>query len=286
MHISFIAPLLFMALLAPLSAPAAVPVSPATSEDAMMPDAISEEDALNLYCLRQAYPALHSLETDSDGRQWLIFTDGRRALYRNALQTAGASVPTVAGEVDVSSSMAMPYPLEPKRPPTPPGVAPGRLRPYDLLAVLYGNDRKGVSAGLRAVTWQGRPVRLSAPAAEALKRVSLRLEAILATRPDLRPHLASEGGFVWRRIAGEDRLSPHAFGIALDLNAKRAPYWRWSHTRPHPRQQDYPGEIVASFEEEGFIWGGKWHEYDLMHFEYRPELICKARLREKIPPHP
>ena len=43
-------------------------------------------------------------------------------------------------------------------------------------------------------------------------------------------------------------------------------------------QQSYPAAIVAAFEAEGFIWGGKWHEYDLMHFEYRPELICKARI--------
>ena len=34
----------------------------------------------------------------------------------------------------------------------------------------------------------------------------------------------------------------------------------------------------AAFEAEGFIWGGKWSEFDLMHFEYRPELILLARL--------
>jgi hypothetical protein len=28
----------------------------------------------------------------------------------------------------------------------------------------------------------------------------------------------------------------------------------------------------------GFIWGGKWHHFDGMHFEYRPELILYARL--------
>ena len=27
------------------------------------------------------------------------------------------------------------------------------------------------------------------------------------------------------------------------------------------------------FERHGFIWGGKWHHYDTMHFEYRPELL-------------
>lgn len=30
-------------------------------------------------------------------------------------------------------------------------------------------------------------------------------------------------------------------------------------------------EVVSIFEENGFIWGGKWFHYDTMHFEYRPE---------------
>ena len=34
-----------------------------------------------------------------------------------------------------------------------------------------------------------------------------------------------------------------------------------------------PYEIINIFEEEGFIWGGKWLIWDNMHFEYRPELI-------------
>ena len=240
------------------------------------PEALSEEDALNLRCLREAYPALRGIEAESSGRQWLAFADGRRVLYREA---PGAQItPEQAVNPDVASSMAEPYPLEPARPPTPPGFAPGRERPYDLLAALYGGSREGVGAALVTVPWPGRAVRLNAQAAEALERVSRRLAPLLAERPDLRPYLKSEGGFAWRRIAGENRLSAHAFGIAIDLNARLGPYWRWSRQRPHPRQQDYPAEIVEAFEAEGFIWGGKWHEYDLMHFEYRPELICKARL--------
>ena len=34
-----------------------------------------------------------------------------------------------------------------------------------------------------------------------------------------------------------------------------------------------PAQIIKIFEEEGFIWGGKWTIYDNMHFEYHPELI-------------
>ncbi len=255
---------------------------PHRAGDPPRPEGMPPEDALDLHCLRQAYPAIRALETDSRQRQWLVFADGRRVLYRDAARPmVPDGSPVHHGEGDVASSMAVPYPLEPERPPTPPGFAPGRLRSPELLAALYGGDRKAVGAGLQTVLWQGRPVRLSAPAAGALAQVAGRLDPVLALQPALRPYLDPEGGFAWRRIAGEDRLSPHAFGIAIDINARRAPYWRWSRARPHPLQQTYPPEIVAAFEAEGFIWGGKWHEYDLMHFEYRPELICKARLLRK-----
>jgi len=30
---------------------------------------------------------------------------------------------------------------------------------------------------------------------------------------------------------------------------------------------------VEVFKRHGFTWGGKWHHYDTMHFEYRPELF-------------
>ncbi|MBD5627143.1 MAG: M15 family metallopeptidase [Desulfovibrio sp.] len=250
------------------------------------PEVLSEEDALNLHCLREAYPAVRSLEADSRGRQWLIFADGRRVLYREAPGRGMAPEGAPQGGADVAASMAAPYPLEPTRPATPPGTSPGRVRPYGLLTALYGENRESVNAGLVSVPWQGRSVRLSASAAEALGRVARRLAPVLAERPALKPYLKSEGGFAWRRIAGEDRLSAHAFGIALDLNARLGPYWRWSRLTPHPRQQDYPPEIVEAFEAEGFIWGGKWHEYDLMHFEYRPELLCKARLAGNGRPAP
>lgn len=270
-------------LLALLPSPPPALAAPPGSGESPRPAAMLSEDALNLRCLREAYPAIRALETDGQGRQWLAFADGRRVLYRDAARPKASDIPPGhRGDGDVASSMAAPYPLEPERPPTPPGFAPGRVRCPDLLAALYGNDQKTVGSGLKTVIWQGRPVRLSEPAARALARVAERLAPMLSHQPALRPYLAPEGGFAWRRIAGEDRLSPHAFGIAIDLNAKRAPYWRWSRARPHPLQHTYPPEIVAAFEAEGFIWGGKWHEYDLMHFEYRPELTCKARLLRKM----
>ncbi len=38
---------------------------------------------------------------------------------------------------------------------------------------------------------------------------------------------------------------------------------------------EIPWPIILIFEKYGFIWGGKWHHFDTMHFEYRPELFSK-----------
>jgi hypothetical protein len=80
---------------------------------------------------------------------------------------------------------------------------------------------------------------------------------------------------VWREIAGTYRFSPHSFGIAIDVGANIARYWRWEKVdfRKTVRAEDsFPLEVVRIFERHGFIWGGQWYHYDTMHFEYRPEL--------------
>ena len=109
----------------------------------------------------------------------------------------------------------------------------------------------------------------------------MKLGQILAKDPGLRSYLFHLGGSYNRRpIAGTDRLSPHSWGLAIDLH--KGKYWRWGRNVGPMEllalQTNYPWEIVGAFEEQGFIWGGKWYHYDTMHFEYRPELLAKARL--------
>ncbi|MGE0856132.1 MAG: M15 family metallopeptidase, partial [Hyphomicrobiaceae bacterium] len=70
------------------------------------------------------------------------------------------------------------------------------------------------------------------------------------------------------------------YGIAIDIATADADYWRWpapvANGAPRPWRNRIPMEIVEIFERHGFIWGGKWHHYDTMHFEYRPELMPPA----------
>ena len=108
---------------------------------------------------------------------------------------------------------------------------------------------------------------------KALKRVSKELDRLVQKDPSLKKYLIPVGGgYYWRKIAGTNRLSVHSFGAAIDINPKKADYWRW-HRGKYKYRNKIPYPIVEVFEKNGFIWGGKWYHYDTMHFEYRPELL-------------
>jgi hypothetical protein len=53
---------------------------------------------------------------------------------------------------------------------------------------------------------------------------------------------------------------------AMDVNAE---WW----TIPYDRRWMMPSAVVAAFEHQGLVWGGKWLFFDTMHFEYRPEIF-------------
>lgn len=106
---------------------------------------------------------------------------------------------------------------------------------------------------------RGRPLsvihchRLIAPALRrALKDLSARGLAHLINTFD--------GCFVPRHMSWDpDRpLSRHAWGIAVDVNARQFPYG--SHARQNHR-------LIAAFARQGFTWGGDWRTPDPMHFE-------------------
>lgn len=153
---------------------------------------------------------------------------------------------------------------------------PGRIRVQAFFEKMYGASKTAVQAKLVKVDFLGTPVFVT-----SVNGVHKRLEAVvkaLKKHPEWHSYcLPVAGTFNWRTIAGTTRLSTHSFGIAIDLNVKQANYWRWAITKESarliPYQNRLPLGLVALFEQEGFIWGGKWYHYDTMHFEYRPELL-------------
>jgi hypothetical protein len=146
---------------------------------------------------------------------------------------------------------------------------PGRIRVEPILAATYGPR---VSARLVRVRFLGMSVRVHREIAPALARVAERLAAARKADRALTPFLRKlSGGYAARKIAGTDRTSAHAYGIAVDLHTSVSDYWRWHKDRRWRNR--IPQAIVDAFEAEGFIWGGRWYHYDTMHFEYRPELL-------------
>ena len=243
----------------------------------------------DLSVLAAAYPGLiTAIETDPAGRITVVLRDGARVPYDD-----GRPRPTeqdALAHPDIKTMLAQPYPLGPVTAEPPLWFSPGRRRVQAVFLALYGHNEAEVRANTRQVRFFGRSVAFNTRygAADAMGRVAANLERLAAADPRIKTFLLPvSGGVVWRVIAGTDRLSVHSFAAAVDVRPRGNPYWRNlpRGTNILARRQAFPPTVVAAFEQEGFIWGGKWAEFDLMHFEYRPELVLLARLArgESVP---
>lgn len=167
---------------------------------------------------------------------------------------------------------------------TQPYFDPGRFRNQRLFGMLWFASEGAARQSLVRVPFGD--LADAAVMVTSHRGVDCQLGAVLdrlrASEQDLSRYFRQPGGgFNWRRISGTDRLSAHSYGIAVDLNAELGGYWRWTGAEAGnvgPYENRIPAEIVAAFETYGFIWGGKWHHFDGMHFEYRPELILHSRI--------
>ncbi len=223
--------------------------------------------------LAAAYPGWFTV--NEAGLTW---ADGESMAYDDGL-----------GEKDFEAMMAAPDLEEQLRQPYPagasyalpaPGQDPGRARNMAFFKKMYGATEAEVRSHLRTIRWL--PHSADVPLeVTTVNGVAERLEAVSAAIEALPPALQAcaqhpAGTFCWRPIAATTRLSPHSFGIAMDLDVAWSHYWLWD-LRGEQHAMRYtnriPLEIVQIFERHGFIWGGKWHHYDTMHFEYRPELL-------------
>jgi hypothetical protein len=171
-------------------------------------------------------------------------------------------------------------------------------------AALYGGSlRAEIEKHLEPASFLGRRIVVHRDIVEALKRVEAAIrgaaereragKGALGAGPggsenggSLEEFLGSigqAGAYNWRAIRGSGRMSYHSWGLAVDLLPKkrdhRAIYWLWEQARnkdwmlvPPENRWNPPAAVIRAFENEGFIWGGKWALYDNMHFEYRPEL--------------
>ncbi len=235
-----------------------------------------------LDALVTAYPDHLAGYDDKD----LIWKDGTRMPISDG--KTDKSFDQLLNAPDIDDQFAFAYPLGAKFATPATNFDPGRIRYEPLFRKMYGDcKQRQVRGHLKPVPWLpnrgGGTITATTVngVADKLAAVSRDLSALPASMT--RYLVPTSGTYNCRVIAGTKRMSVHAFGAAIDINARRADYWRWSKPANGAIawRSQIPLQIVEIFERHGFIWGGKWYHYDTMHFEYRPELIALAKRQQR-----
>lgn len=233
----------------------------------------------DILCLMMAYPEyITGVERKEDGSVYVIMKSGKRILYDDKKIKSSEQK---LNNPDLQDMMEQEYPLTDIKNLMEKDFNPGRVRHYTLLKDVYGGAKVQVQSNLIPVNVGGCHCIFNGnnKAADSLKEVMRELSPLAQKRRDIGSCVfPTSGTFNYRLIAGTNRLSPHSFGTAIDLASNKHDYWKWtSREEGEKRLAAYPREIVQIFEKNNFIWGGKWGKFDILHFEYRPELILKAR---------
>lgn len=169
----------------------------------------------------------------------------------------------------------------------------GAIDPPFLFNAIYDvADRAHTESHIKKIPFlNGRSVNVHEKIEEPLTRVSERIMALPRTEEieQFFATLARTDGFNWRSVRDTQSRSFHSIGLAIDVLPRgyyqKIIYWSWQKklhpdtwwSTPLESRWKPPEEIIDIFEEEGFIWGGKWIVWDNMHFEYRPELILHSK---------
>lgn len=164
-----------------------------------------------------------------------------------------------------------------------------RIRFNSFLDTLYEiSSQPEAELLIEEVEFLGHRTRVHPLLVGPLARVDERIRHVIHIDAETRRFvrdLVQVHGYNWRNIAGTARRSYHSYGIAVDLMprsfGRQYAYWRWAvesgveewWNLPSSSRWQVPLPVVKAFEEEGFIWGGKWLSFDNIHFEYRPELF-------------
>jgi len=231
---------------------------------------------------------------------WTITAGGETFFW------AGGRILPRAEKDKLDSYDPLPFWVYPEKTPSPSSFSPqyvealrnrgssqARLERKDahraFQSILYGGlERREIEALMMQVEFLGGKMNIHRDIVERLRRVDAEIRKWEGGKEFI-SSLGSIGGFNWREIAGTRRMSYHSWGLAVDIQPKRlggkSIYWMWEMERnkdwmlvPLEKRWSPPDRVIEIFENEGFIWGGKWPFYDNMHFEYRPELLEFRRL--------
>lgn len=229
--------------------------------------------------LMLAYPGyITNLEVLDINNVYLILNSGEKILYDDGKQK---SYEEKLANPDIQDMLEHLYKFGPVEGLMPEDYNPGRVRLYPLLNEIYGSNQYEIEHNLEGISINSMNYSFNGNnfANYYLKSAIKELNSLAMDNPELWSFLYPLGGtYNFRYISRTNRLSPHAFGIAIDLASHKDDYWQWT-TREagEKRLKSYPQIIVDVMEKNYFIWGGKWGQFDILHFEYRPEIIIKAK---------
>jgi hypothetical protein len=234
-------------------------------------DTHNDDTQSGLETLAAAYPG--AFEIIPNG---IRFPDGTIIVYNDG---EDKDFDTKLTNPDLRDMLSLSYPQGEQKSPPPENYDPGRFRPDAFFRALYGKTEAEIRSKFRSVRWMPSTDGSWLPVSTCFG-VDKKLEAVIAELealgPEFTKYLSPSGGsFNYRTIVGTERLSPHSFGIAVDIAVDFSNYWLWEKKGAAEYKNSIPYEIVDIFEKHGFIWGGKWYHFDTMHFEYRPELLIR-----------
>lgn len=232
----------------------------------------------DILTLMLAYPGYIVDVEKIDDKVYCIMKSGKKIIYDDKISKSHEEK---LANPDLQDVLEQVYPLDKNNTLMDKNFDPGRARPYELLGEVYGNSKQAIQGNLTNLKYGYTNYQFNSQnnANTSLESALKEIMPLAKTRGDIGSILyPASGTYNYRVIAGTGRLSPHSFGIAIDLKLDNRDYWKWSSAEQgSKRVSEYPKELVEAFEKNNLIWGGKWNHFDILHFEYRPEIILKAR---------
>ncbi|MCM1321385.1 MAG: M15 family metallopeptidase [Bacteroides sp.] len=167
-----------------------------------------------------------------------------------------------------------------------------------IFDAIYDCDtRHSAETHLRSMTLWKKTLNVNRDVSEAVKRAEAKVYELAETDAATAEFLQTLGscyGYNWRQIRDSPTKSFHSYGIALDILPRgwtnKIVYWNYEKQKGNadwmliPLKDRWlpPPAVVKVFEDEGFIWGGRWAVWDNMHFEYHPELLLASKIYEAM----
>lgn len=232
----------------------------------------------DILCLMMAYPEnVKDVVMDQNKNVYIVMKSGKKILYDDKVKKNSEQK---FQNTDLQDVMEEIYPLETTKKLMNTEQNPGRCRSYSLLNEVYGCNRTLIERNLKNTNLIYKKLQFNVQnkASDSLHEVFKEITAIKDKKNVYSSVFPLNGTYNYRLISGTNKLSPHAYGIAIDLNRDKRDYWKWASREEGQKRLDgYPADVVSVFQNHNFIWGGKWGHFDTLHFEYRPEIIIKAQ---------